>query len=233
MDYQKMDNGDIEIIPGETPLKVLFETMARISYELARPVGMGYLQRFETTAEGVDFSRHMELKAVFEKRKWFNWLLGPEQVGEEVRGLNMDYVNGRQCKTNVWKNDEGKFVFNAYAYERDRGSPELFLDKVKSALERTVEDTPASKSDKPYYWDRVEMVASQYELEIDQNKPRESRLKVALALDKEGRQMEAIEIMTGEDFDPHGVDGMLLLTYKMDKDTPENFYGGFPDIDGS
>ena len=209
MDYKKINDREIEINPGETPIQELLETIAKVSYELARPVGNGIFAAFATKSEDIDYSRFVS-----------------------SNGVDMDYVNGRQCKTSVSVNENGTLTFDASLYQTDRGSPELFLDKVKSTLEGKVEGAETNvESDKPDYWDRVEIAAAQYGVQIDPNNARQARLNVALALDKNGRPNEAIEIMTGKDFDPNGMDAVLLVGYKMGGDSPEKFYSGFANID--
>lgn len=208
MKYQKINDRDVEIILEDTPLDKLLKAMAKVSYELARPVRAGFLQKFDTKSEDVNFDDFVDL------------------TGNDL--LHMDYVNGRQCKTSV-RRKEGKLLFNAWLYERDRGSSNLFLEKVREALEKCPLD-PCS-SGKPVYWDRVEVAAAMYDIPIDVDNPRESRLKVALRLDAEGREMEAIEIMMGKDFDVNGDEGSLLLTLMLNKSSPYKFYSGFADID--
>jgi len=129
MNYTRINDHEIEIIPGKTPIHKVLETMARLSYELARPPSSEFLELLDTKSKDIDFLEFVHLNCY--------------QV------LDIDYVNERQCKTKVRKTNDGKFVFDAWLYEMNRGSPEVFLDKVKSALEENVEDskTPA-ESDK-------------------------------------------------------------------------------------
>ena len=218
MKYKKIDENHIEISPEKTPVKRMLETIARVSYELARPAGLGFLRDFDTKSEDIDFSKLVNLK-------------DPRVV------LDMDYVNGRQCKTVVLKKN-GKYIFNAHVYRLDRGDPQLFLNKVNSALEEKIEKAgiskfkkSSSKSDKPPYWDRIEVEAAKYNINIDPAHARESRLKVSLALDADGRPMEAIEIMQGRDFNKESPDAFLLMTHATGSECPTHFYVRFPNID--
>lgn len=130
MNYKKINEHEIEIIPEDTPIDKILETMARVSYESAKPPGSDFLELLDKESKEMDFSEFVHLNS------------------SEV--LNIDYVNERQCKTKVRRIDDGKYVFNAWLYEMNRGSPELFLDKVISKLERNVEGSKISdRSDKP------------------------------------------------------------------------------------
>jgi len=60
MEYKTLKNGSIEISPGEHSVKEVLETIAETSYELARPVGLGFLQPFTTKTEDVDFSQFID-----------------------------------------------------------------------------------------------------------------------------------------------------------------------------
>jgi hypothetical protein len=130
MNYKKINDDEIEIIPGKTPVDKILETMARISYESAKPPGSDFLELLDTKSKEIDFSEFAHLNC--------------------YKVLDIDYVNQRQCKTKVRKTNDGKFVFDAWLYKMNRGSPKLFLDKVKSKLEENVEDSKTSaQSDEP------------------------------------------------------------------------------------
>jgi len=130
MNYKKINDHEIEIIPGKIPIHKILETMARVSYESAKPPGSEFLELLDTKSKEINFSEFVHLNC------------------SEV--LDINYVNERQCRTKVRKTDDGKFVFDAWLYKMNRGPPELFLDKVKSALEENVEDSKTSaQSDKP------------------------------------------------------------------------------------
>lgn len=129
MNYKKINDYEIEIIPGITPLDRVLENMARISYESAESPGSEFLELLDTKSKEIDFSSFVHL--------------------DHHKVLDMDYVNERQCKTKVRKTHDGKYVFDAESYKVNRGSPELFMNKVKSALEEDVEDSETSaQSDK-------------------------------------------------------------------------------------
>lgn len=124
MNYKRINEREIEIIPGETPIRKVLETMAKVSYESAKPPGSEFLELLGSNSKEVDFSKFVHLNS------------------REV--LDMDYVNERPCKTKVRKTDEGKFVFDAWLYETNRGPSEPFLAKVKSALQEDIEDSDNS-----------------------------------------------------------------------------------------
>lgn len=118
-----MNEHDIEIIPEETPVNKILETMARVSYESAKPPISDFLELLDKESEEIDFSKFVHLD------------------GSEV--LDIDYVNQRQCKTKVRRTDDGKYVFNARLYEINKGKPEILLNKVKSILEEGAEKPQA------------------------------------------------------------------------------------------
>lgn len=109
MDFKRLDEGNIEIMPGElTPEKVL-EEMARLSYETASSPFPPFIQPFEVPASMVDFRSLITGK-----------------------GLHMDYLNGRPCSTYMERRDERLF-FYAKRFMEDRGSPEVFLNLLKES----------------------------------------------------------------------------------------------------
>ncbi|MBI2573527.1 hypothetical protein HYV86_06700 [Candidatus Woesearchaeota archaeon] len=88
-------------------------------------------------------------------------------------------------------------------------------------------------------WDRLE-VQAEYEsrrygqVEINPEKPYESRLAVALACDKRGAVPEAIEAMTGVPL--HLYDRGTLQQQMVQRTTtyagnPQRFYEAFPKVD--
>ena len=124
MDYKRINEREIEIIPGGTAIRNVLETMAKVSYESAKPPGSEFLELLGSNSKDVDFSKFVHLN------------------GRDV--LDMGYVNERPCKTKVRKTDEGRFIFDAWLYETNRGPSEPFLAKVKSALEEDIEDSDNS-----------------------------------------------------------------------------------------
>ena len=133
MNYKRINEHEIEIIPEKTPPDKILETMARVSYESAKPPGSDFLELLDKESEEINFSEFIHLN------------------GSEV--LDIGFVNERQCRTKVTRTDDGKYVFNAWLYESNRGKPEIFLNKVKSTLEEDAEDSePSAESDKPGSW---------------------------------------------------------------------------------
>jgi hypothetical protein len=148
MNYKRTNEREIEIVPEETPIDKILETTARVSYESAKPPGSDFLELLDKQSKEIDFSEFVHLNS------------------SEV--LNIDYVNERQCKTKVRRTNDGRFVFDARLYEMNRGSPELFLDKVISKLERNVEGSEISdRSDKPGPWDRKRPKRSWFRLLLE------------------------------------------------------------------
>ena len=81
-------------------------------------------------------------------------------------------------------------------------------------------------------WSQLEMMANYVGVEIDPEKPRESRVAVALECDKKGNIPEAIEAMTGVPL--HEFDKGMLFDYVMMRQVasdPKEFYEGFPEVD--
>jgi hypothetical protein len=129
MNYKRINEHEIEIIPEETPVDKILVTMARVSYESAKPPGSDFLELLDKESKEIDFSEFVHLNS------------------SEV--LNIDHVNERQCRTKVRRTDDGNYVFNAGLYEINRGKPGIFLNRVKSKLEEDAEDSEASaESDK-------------------------------------------------------------------------------------
>ena len=76
------------------------------------------------------------------------------------------------------------------------------------------------------------MMADYVGVEIDPEKPKESRVAVALECDKKRKVPEAIEAMTGVPL--HEYDKGMLLNFVMMREVasdPKHFYEGFPEVD--
>lgn len=117
MEYRKINENAVEILPGNTPILDVLLAVARASYELAVPVGRGFLQPYSTPVNEIDFSKMLD-----------------------VTGLYMDYVCGRQCKTRVGIDEKGRLIFNASLFKKDRGPVEPMLDIAKKNLEQRVKE---------------------------------------------------------------------------------------------
>ena len=128
MNYKRINEHEIEIIPEETPIDKILVTMARVSYESAKPPSSDFLGLLNKESEEMDFSEFVHLNS------------------SEI--LNIDYVNERQCKTTVRRTDDGKYIFDAWLYESNRGKPEIFLNKVRSTLEDVEDSVVSVESDK-------------------------------------------------------------------------------------
>jgi hypothetical protein len=56
----------------------------------------------------------------------------PPKYGNVV--VDMDYVQGRQCKTTIIKKSEGRFILDGGFFMRDRGVPEPMLNRAVEIL---------------------------------------------------------------------------------------------------
>jgi len=110
MDFRRVDENFYEIIPGEFPHETVLEGMARLSYETAGSALPEFIQPFEVPSFLVDF----------------RGLITKE-------GLQMDFLNGRLCSTHVEMRGD-RLLFDAKRFKDDRGSPELFLNLLKTSL---------------------------------------------------------------------------------------------------
>lgn len=111
MDFVKISEEEIEIIPGDLPTRKVLEEMARLSYETATSPLPQFILPFEIDASLVDFSALAVDK-----------------------GLQMDYLNGRLCSTFV-EIRASRLFFDAVRFREDRGPPEAFLHLLKNRLE--------------------------------------------------------------------------------------------------
>lgn len=118
MNFVRVNDEMIEILPGNRLPEEVLEVVARLSYELAESPAPFFIQPFDVPAESVDFASLV-------------------QEG----GLRMDYLNGRLCSTHVSR-IEGRLYFDAARFLEDRGSPEAFLSLVRGRLEQDGEAGP-------------------------------------------------------------------------------------------
>ena len=110
MDFQRVDDATIEILPEGRGAETILEAVARLSYETAESPAPFYVQPFDVPPASVDFRSQI--------------------TGD---GLRMDYLNGRLCSTHVvWGG--GRLLFDAERFRQDRGSPEAFLVLVRERL---------------------------------------------------------------------------------------------------
>jgi len=129
MRYEKIgEDHHIYVEKGETERQVL-RVLVKASFELARPVGLGWFHFKDETKD--------EIQMADEIADQFIDL--PPRLVDTV--INMDYVQGRQCKTFIRKVAEGHFQLANHSYERDRGIPEPFFERAKEILTgKTVEE---------------------------------------------------------------------------------------------
>jgi hypothetical protein len=211
----------IEIDPEDIPVEKILETIGNVSFRLARFEGLGSL------------SYHLEQEINFNPRKYINyngkyiettqkrdnkilnWLFGPKITSEfkpeGIKRLSMDYAEGsRCCKTSVSVMEDGTLLFGSYNFDKNGpGKSELLMKKVQRMLNGDCD---------------LEKLAESYGIKLDS---KESKVELALILDKENRLEQAIEVMTEKPFDIHGPEGVLLRTYVQNRDDPKKFYEGF------
>lgn len=77
-------------------------------------------------------------------------------------------------------------------------------------------------------WYLLEMMARYHNVDIDPEKPRESRLAVAFECDRHGKIPEAIEAMTGIPLPEYDSMQLLVLSVNRQSSDPQTFYEGFP-----
>lgn len=102
---------------GENEGPVL-RAIVKASFELARPAGMGWVH-FDDSQEMTDETAE----------QFINYA-----AYSGVTVIEMDYVEGRQCKTFVSRVADGHFTLANHSYERDRGTPEPMLDRANDIL---------------------------------------------------------------------------------------------------
>lgn len=104
---------------GETEQQVL-RAIVKASFELARPAGMSWLH-FDDSQQMTD-----EIADQFIS-------LEPRYEGDETV-IDIDFAQGRQCKTYVSRIEPRHFTLDNYSYERDRGVPDPMLDRAKKII---------------------------------------------------------------------------------------------------
>lgn len=115
MDFRRISNELIEILPGSLPDDKVLEEIARLSYELAETILPSFAQPFDVPSSLVDFKDFINEK-----------------------GLYLDYLNGRLCSTYVERKGN-RYFFDAHRFEQDRGSANVFLSIVKQRLKDSSE----------------------------------------------------------------------------------------------
>ena len=128
MRHEKIEDvTHIYVEEGETEQQVL-RAIVKASFELARPIGF--------SRQHFDASQKMTEEVA---DKFINLLPHHRNVV-----VDMDFVQGRRCKTKLSKQNDGHFTLDNYLYEQDRGTPELMLDRAKEILasEETIGPVP-------------------------------------------------------------------------------------------
>lgn len=120
MRYEKTDGiTHIYVEEGETE-QIVLRAIVKASFELARPAGMGWIQ-FKDSKQMTDNEADSFIT------------LTPRYAADKSV-VNMDYVQGRQCKTYISRNDQGHFTLANRSYERDRGAPDPMFNRAKEIV---------------------------------------------------------------------------------------------------
>ena len=125
MKYQRIDEHLIEIIPEGEATRDILMAVAKVSYDTAVPRGCGELQPYQTPSQEVILDKYIQ-----------------EANGKPI--LLMDYINGRDCRTKVFKR-EGKWYLDAYAFQQRRVTSEEFFrgvvrDKAEDFLNKVIQE---------------------------------------------------------------------------------------------
>lgn len=110
----------IYVDDGETEQQVL-RAIIKASFELARPAGMGWLH---FTADS----------KIMTDEEADTFITSTPRYHDDKSAIEMDYVQGRQCKTYINKVENGHFALSNHSYERDRGTPEPMLERAKEIM---------------------------------------------------------------------------------------------------
>lgn len=122
----------IYVEKGETEQLVL-RAIVKASFELARPAGMGWVH-FNGNQQMTDPDIDQFIT------------LTPRYAGDKSV-VNMDYVQGRQCKTHISRVEEGHFTLANNSYERDRGVPDPMLNRAKEIIGTVIGNVFVEKKD--------------------------------------------------------------------------------------
>lgn len=120
MRYEKQ-NGTTHIYTeqGEEEQQVL-RAIVKASFELARPAGLGWLH-FNDSQQMTD--EIADQCITIEPR-----------YKDDKTVIDMDYVQGRQCKTYISRVEPGHFTLENNSYEHDRGIPDPMFDRAKGII---------------------------------------------------------------------------------------------------
>lgn len=130
MKHEKVNGvSHVYVENGEQEEQVL-RAIVKASFQLARPVGMGWMN-FKEEQSMTDADAD-------------GFIFKPLACDETV--VKMDYVGGRQCKTYLRKVEDGHFTLFNGAYERDRGLPDQMFERAKEILGSKAEKAPVSSN---------------------------------------------------------------------------------------
>lgn len=109
----------IYVEKGETEQMVL-SAIVKASFELARPAGMGWM--------------HFNKKQQMTDEEAIKFITLTPRYIDDKTVVNMDYVQGRKCKTYISRIEKEHFTLENNSYERDRGVPDSMLNRAKEII---------------------------------------------------------------------------------------------------
>lgn len=83
----------------------------------------------------------------------------------------------------------------------------------------------------PKNWENLVILAKYAGVPVDIQKPRDSRKRVALELERRGEYFAALEAMTGDPAHTRNDYLDLIMLKNFGGQSAEEFYNGFPDVD--
>jgi hypothetical protein len=117
------DNGEIEIIlDGADEERAVLRAIVKASFELASPAGLSV----------VDYVPEHQLNDA-EADQWIRTV----PRSHDNRVVDIDFIQGRQCKTVVAKEACGRFVLDLPYFERYRGSCFPMLQRARELVGQT------------------------------------------------------------------------------------------------
>lgn len=114
------EKNDTHIILDENESeKDVLRAIVKASFEMAEPVGLSAID-YQADDELTDAEADLLIRA--EPRSYDSCM------------IDMDFVNGRQCKTMLMKDADRRFVLYGRYFERFRGAPGPVLNRAADML---------------------------------------------------------------------------------------------------
>jgi len=120
MRYEKQNGTTHIYVENEETEQQVLRAIVKASFELACPAGLGWMY-FNDSQQMTDeiADQCITLEPRYE---------------DDKNVVDMDYVQGRQCKTYVSRVEQGHFTLADHSYECDRGVPDPMLDRAKEII---------------------------------------------------------------------------------------------------